>query len=93
MDDYPHNEYDKLSSTLLIIIIIIIIIAFFRATPAPYGSSQTRGWIGATAASLHHSYSNAGSKLGLWPTPQLMATPDSWPTEWGQGSNLQSYGF
>ena len=29
------------------------------------GSSQTRGRIGAEAASLYHSYSNAGSKLSL----------------------------
>ena len=40
----------------------------FRATPAAYGGSQARGWIGATAACLHHSHSNAGSELRLWPT-------------------------
>ena len=28
---------------------------FLRATPAAYGSSQARGWIGAAGASLHHS--------------------------------------
>jgi len=28
-----------------------------------YGSSQTRGQIGAAAASLHHSHNNAGSEL------------------------------
>ena len=33
----------------------------FRAAPAAYGCSQARGWIGATAASLHQSYSNARS--------------------------------
>ena len=43
----------------------------FRAAPATYGSSQARGWTGAVAASLHHSPSNAGSKLDLQPTPQL----------------------
>ena len=32
----------------------------FRATPLAYGGSQARGWIGATADSLHHSHSNAG---------------------------------
>ena len=48
---------------------------FFRATPEAYGGSQARGQIGATAASLHHSYSNARSKLFLWPIPQLIATP------------------
>ena len=33
----------------------------FRAAPAAYASSQARGWIGAVAAGLHHSLSNAGS--------------------------------
>ena len=40
----------------------------FRAAPVAYGGSQTSGPIRATAASLHHSYSNAGSELHLWPT-------------------------
>ena len=35
---------------------------FFRAAPEAYGSSQATGQIGAAAASLHHSYSNTGSK-------------------------------
>ena len=37
-----------------------------------YGRSQARGGTGATAASVHHSHSNAGSELRL----QLMAMPD-----------------
>ena len=48
----------------------------FRAAPAAYRHSQARGLIRATAASLYHSHSNAGSKPCLPPTPQLMATPD-----------------
>ena len=40
------------------------------------GSSQARGQIGAVAASLRHSHSNARSELHLQPTPQLMTTPD-----------------
>ena len=47
------------------------------ATPAAHGGSQARGVIGATAANLCHSHSNAGSELHLRPTPQLRATPDS----------------
>ena len=39
--------------------------SLFRAEPMAYGSSQVRGQIGATAASLCHSHSNAGSKLCL----------------------------
>ena len=48
----------------------------FRAASAAYGGSQARGRIGAAAANLHHSLSSAGSKLCLWPTPQLTATLD-----------------
>ena len=54
-------------------------------SPTAYGSSQARGWIGAAAAGLHHSPSNARSEPCLWPTPQLTAMPDPLPTEWGQG--------
>ena len=37
----------------------------FRATPSAYGSSQVRGQIGAAAAGLHHSHSNAESEPHL----------------------------
>ena len=37
----------------------------FRATPEAYSGSQTRGLIGAVAASLHHSHSNWRSELRL----------------------------
>ena len=37
----------------------------FRAAPAAYGGSQARGRVGAIAAGLHHSHSNAGSELHL----------------------------
>ena len=46
----------------------------FRAIPAAYGSFQARGQIGAAAASLGHSHSNAGSELQS--TPQLTAMSD-----------------
>ena len=36
-----------------------------RDAPMAYGSSQARDQIGVTAAGLHHSHSNAGSKLHL----------------------------
>ena len=42
--------------------------------------------IGAVAASLHHSHSNARSELHLWHTPQLMAMPDPW-THWMMPGN------
>ena len=34
---------------------------FFRVEPVAYGNSQATGQIGATAASLRHSHSNARS--------------------------------
>ena len=55
-----------------------LLILFFRAAPAAFGGSQARGQIQAVTAGLHHSRSNnAGSKLHLQTTPQLMAMPDS----------------
>ena len=56
--------------------IILIFFCLFRAIPATYGSSQARGLIGATAAGLCHSHSNAESESRLQPTPQLTATSD-----------------
>ena len=50
--------------------------SLFRAAPVVYTSSQARGQIGAAAASLHHSHSNARSKVHLQPMLQLVATPD-----------------
>ena len=43
----------------------------FRAAHKAYGGTQARGRIGAVAASLHHSHSNARSELCLQPAPQL----------------------
>ena len=37
----------------------------YRAVPAIYGSFPARGQIGAAAAGLGHSYSNARSELHL----------------------------
>ena len=57
-----------------------------------YGSSQARGLIEAVAAGLRQSHSNARSEPSLQPTPQLTATLDPYPTERGQGLNLQPHG-
>ena len=58
-----------------------------RATPVAYGGPRLGVKFRAAAAGLHHSYSNARSKPHLWPTAQLMASPDPQPTEQGQGWN------
>ena len=62
----------SLSSWTLMFCFVLFFFFFFLfgAAPAVYGSSQARGRIGATPASLHHSHSNAGSKMCLPPTPQ-----------------------
>ena len=41
-----------------------------------YGGSQARDGIGAVATGLHHSHSNARSKPGLRPIPELTAMLD-----------------
>ena len=53
-----------------------VLLGGIRAAPAAYGTSQTRGWIGAAAAGLHHSYIKAGSKPSLRPKPQVTAILD-----------------
>ena len=56
--------------------LFLAFLLFLWAAPAAYGGSPARGLIGAVAASLRQSHSNAGSEPCLQPTPQLMATPD-----------------
>ena len=73
--------------------LFIYFFAISWAAPAAYGSSQARGRIGAEAASLYHTHSNARSEPHLCPTLQLMATPDPGPTEQGQASNLHPHGY
>ena len=54
----------------------LIFFFFFWTSSTAYGSSQARGRVRNAAASLHHSHSNTGSEWHLWPTPQLMSTPE-----------------
>ena len=51
---------------------------FVRTAPMAYGSSQTRCWIEAAAASLYHSHSNTGSEPILQPLPQLVGSLTHW---------------
>ena len=44
------------------IYIYIFFFLLFRAVHLAYGGSQARGGLGATAADLQHSHSNAGSE-------------------------------
>ena len=77
---------------LLLLLSLFVFLPFPWAAPAAYGGSEARGRIGAVAAGLRQSHSNAGSELHLPPTPQLTATLDPQPTEQGQGSNPQPHG-
>ena len=61
---------------VVVIVVVVCLFAFSWAAPAAYRGSQARGLIGAVAAGLHQGHSNMGSEPHLWPTPQLMATPD-----------------
>ena len=74
------------------IFFFVLFLSFFRAAPVAYGGSQARGLIGAVAAGLCQSHSNARSKPRLQPTPQFTATSDPSPTERGQGLNLKPHG-
>ena len=56
--------------------LIFFVFCVFKAAPMAHGGSQTRGLIGAVAAGLRHSHSNARSEPCLPPIPQLMAMPD-----------------
>ena len=66
-----------------------VLFLLFRATPTAYGSSQARGKIGAAAANLCHSHSNARSELCLQPTLQPTATLD--PLTHGGRSHFHEY--
>ena len=55
----------------------IYLFALFSAALEVIRSSQARGQIAATAASLYQRHSHAISELRLQSTPQLTATPDS----------------
>ena len=72
----PYLQKIEIQELRIFIYLFIFNVLFCRASGAAYGSSQARGQIGATAASLHHSHSNIGSESRLQPVPQLTATPN-----------------
>ena len=70
------DHWNKGTITIKWDICVCCFFFFLRAAPAACGGSQTRGRIGAVALGLYHRHSSARSRLCLWPTPQLTATPD-----------------
>ena len=71
--NYPSTSFPFPSFCPSLSLHFHFLFCLFRAEPTAYGGSQARVRIGAAAASLHNSHSNAGSKLHLRPTPQLTA--------------------
>ena len=67
-----------LSEIFVVVVVVVVVFVFLPlswAAPTAYGGSQARSRIGAIAAGLRQSHSNAGSEPCLQPTPQLAATP------------------
>ena len=55
---------------MFFLFVCFCLFAFSRATPTAHGGSQARGLIGAVAAGLRQSHSNAGSNPRLQPAAQ-----------------------
>ena len=68
--------WEEIYFFLLVFFFFFLFFFLFRAKLKAYGSFQPRGWIGAVAAGLPHSHSNAGS-LTHWVKPGLEPT-SSW---------------
>ena len=66
----------EFQSPACFLFLLFCLFGIFGAVPSAYGDSQARDQIGAVAADLPQSHSNAGSGPRLQPTPQLMAMLD-----------------
>ena len=64
----------------------------FRTTPMAYGHSQARDELELQL--LAYATATALRDLSrVWTIPQLMAMPDPWPMEQGQGLNTHPHGY
>ena len=70
------SEKDEISVRFTMCLNIFFFLPFLGLLPRHMKVPRLGGRIGAVAAGLCQSHSNARSKLGLQPTPQLTATPD-----------------
>ena len=82
-EEYPHltqgkveSEFELKGSSFSICFFFGGGVFIFLGLHPKHGGSQARGPIGAVAAGLLQSHSNAESEQCLWPTPHLMATLD-----------------
>ena len=86
--DNHSDQWGHYSSRIFFLFFFLVFcLLSFKAAPVACEGPQARVLIGAVAPSLHHSHSNNRSEASLWPTPQLMAMLELWPTERYQGSN------
>ena len=69
-------HYTNVTQAAISFIFLIFNFLLFRVILKAYRGSQARGRIGTTAASLHHSRSNAKPEPRLRPIPQLTAISD-----------------
>ena len=58
---FVSNTLSVAFTHIICFILFTLFYCLFRASTMAYGGSQARGQIGAVAAGLHHSHSNAGS--------------------------------
>ena len=70
----PNRE--PMLKTLFVFSVCLFVFVFLGPHPGHAEVPRLGGGIGATAAGLCHSHSNAGSELCLPPIPQLTATTD-----------------
>ena len=70
-DSHSKRRNIFICSLFLFCLFVFLFVFVFRAASEAYGSSQARGQIGGVTDVLHHSHSSMGSKLCLWPIPQL----------------------
>ena len=59
------NYIRRKPKTVFLFVCLFVCFGLLRATHMAYRSSQGKGWIGAVAAGLCHSHSNAGSYLSV----------------------------
>ena len=82
----------EISLFIYLFIYLFIVFCLFRVTPAGYGGSQAGGLIGAVAAGLGHSHSNA--RIWAMSATYTAACGSARSlTQLGQGLNLHHHGY
>ena len=69
------GEGQRAEEKFYVYLFLCVCFFLFRAAPLAYGGFQAMGPIGAVAAGLRHSHSNAGSEPHLQPQLTAMSDP------------------